>query len=647
MTNPILDITDWYREEIRLGPDGAPAESRFQGAWKPLVTFEEHFEIADVAALGSAGRTETWARWTTFDGRWITEIEGRPVGADEQPAEGETVANFQGKLVVPADIDGDGVITALSFDHVSLDTTQWLSAADGFGVADDVYDFQESTKGQVGSGLFNAVADADGHVLYTSYQAIPCRRYLDRNGDGTFAEGADPKYVLDGTRYGGFTVPTGPDGKVDEAAGEDDPYRCVVPFDAMPQSIDPEPGFVVTANNDPGNLTKSGSLDDDDWHIGGPWISVRADSIRRELERAIEEGTADEAKMAEIQAYTASRTGEQLLPYLGMALLGAKGLAGRDDLAPDEQRLADLYLADRAAFDEVADRLGAWGKGGYRTPSGVETFYHTPAQGDAADAVATMIWNAWLPRFIQRVWNDEGLPWFDSASLGQFVVLTRLLAGRGEGNPAGLASWNPDTGESAFFDVLGTDEVERSDELMLGALADSLAFLRGAPTGAGEGGFGTNDMGKWLWGLRHQVRFKSLLADVLGDNPMLEPVFDQFSITTKALPLADDVQRDDPRRGLKWFPRPGDNWSVDAANPGFSGTSFTHGSGPVMRMVIALGEERVSGLNIIPGGQSAHPESPHFADQARLWLRNEALPLRFHVDEVVEGATGREVYRPE
>ena len=66
-----------------------------------------------------------------------------------------------------------------------------------------------------------------------------------------------------------------------------------------------------------------------------------------------------------------------------------------------------------------------------------------------------------------------------------------------------------------------------------------------------------------------------------------------------------------------------------------------------MRMVIALHPDgRVAGQNIIPGGQSGLTDSPHFADQAALWLGNEALPLRFHLDEVVEGAIGREVYTP-
>jgi acyl-homoserine lactone acylase PvdQ len=153
-------------------------------------------------------------------------------------------------------------------------------------------------------------------------------------------------------------------------------------------------------------------------------------------------------------------------------------------------------------------------------------------------------------------------------------------------------------------------------------------------------------MNAWIWGLRHQVRFESLLAPFLGNDPSFDLFTRPFAIDTAKLPLAPNLPQGDPRRDLRWFPRPGDQWGVDAANPGFSGTGFTHGNGPVFRMVFALKDGQVSGQNVIPGGQSGLTDSPFFSDQARLWLANEALPIRFTVDEVVAGASGREVYRP-
>ena len=210
-----------------------------------------------------------------------------------------------------------------------------------------------------------------------------------------------------------------------------------------------------------------------------------------------------------------------------------------------------------------------------------------------------------------------------------------------------IASFNPETKESIFFDVVGTDEVERSDEIVVGSLVETLVFLSGPSTNGGtKSGFNTEDMNQWLWGLRHQVRFRSLLADFIGDNPAFSFLADTFSLSTETLPLATGMDSGDPRKKLVWFPRGGDNYSVDASNGGFSGVDFTYGSGPVMRMVIALKDGEVWGQNIVPGGQSGVLDAPHHHDQAGEWLANETVPFRFHADDVVEGAVGRELLVP-
>lgn len=646
--NPVADITDWYREELTLGADGLPASSLFGGQQRPLVKVEEAYVVANVPALQSVGRTETWPRWTTFDGRMIYDVEGRELAADEQPAAGEAVVRLGDRRVVPKDLDNDGKLTAISFDYTALDATAYVKALIGFERAKDVADYQESTKGLVGNMLYSAVADQRGDILFTAYQGVPCRGYLARDADRRWLKGADPTMLIDGTVYGGFTIPTGADGKVDESQGAADPYRCAVPFAETPQAISPPQGFVSNANNQPAPITDDGTLHDDPWYIGGPWSEVRADSIERGLIAVTADKSADIEAMAKIQAHTRSRLGELFVGHFVGAVERARALSQDDGpKTEDEARLIALYTASAARFDEVATRLKAWETRGFATPAGVATFYHpTLGADEEADAAATMIFNAWMPRVIQRVFDDEQLDaayrW--SASEARWRGLKRFLDGRGAANPAQHASWNMETGESAFFDVLGTPQIERSDEVILGALGDALAFLEGAPSAPGVGGFGTADMSRWLWGLRHQVRFESLLADFLGGTEF-ERILDSFSITTAVLPLtAEPLAPGDPREGLKWFPRPGDQYSVDAASPGFSGTSFTHGSGPVMRMVIALKDGRVSGQNIIPGGQSALRDSAHYSDQARLWLGNQTYPLRYHVEEVAAGATAREVF---
>ena len=65
-----------------------------------------------------------------------------------------------------------------------------------------------------------------------------------------------------------------------------------------------------------------------------------------------------------------------------------------------------------------------------------------------------------------------------------------------------------------------------------------------------------------------------------------------------------------------------------------------------MRIAIALSEDGARGYNVLPGGQSGYTDSPFYSDQAALWLGNEAFPLRFDVEDVIEHAAGRELLWP-
>ncbi len=643
------DITDWYAEELQLDDDGVPTASRWQGGWEPLQAFEETYEIADVPALGSVGRTESWTRWTTFDGRWITEIEGRDASPDETLEAGETLVNLAGSWVVPQDVDGDGRITAISFDFTGLDPGNLFLQFEEFANADDIEDFHESVRKSQALSQNLIAADSSGDIYYTGYEMVPCREYLPRDGNGDWMDGANPTMLLDGSTYGAFEIPVADDFTAIE--GDSDPYRCVIPFDDYPHSFTPDSGFLLTANQDPGGLEVDGDLFNDPWHIGGPWNEgYRAETIRSGLQEAVNAGTADLDTMEAIQGEHQSAIGSHHLHHFLGAIEHARDLASA--LVPPEPgtpdaRLLSTYTANQARFDEVFDRLTGWSARGYEAASGVETFYDPDiSDDDRADAVATTIFNVWLGDTITLAINDEGFPgrmYQGGGSAGRLRILDGLLNGRGPGNPRDLASYDPDVEESVFWDVLDTPERESSDEVLLTALANALDFLESEPTDDGEGGFGTDDMDAWIWGLRHQVEFRSLVSAYI-DDPLLGPVFEQFAVTTDTLPLADDIEFGDPRRDLEWFPRPGDNRCVDAANPGLSGRRFRHGSGPVMRMVFALGPDGVEGRNIIPGGQSGLVDDENFADQARLWLANETLPVRFTVDEVLEGATGRTTF---
>ncbi|MFO0659073.1 MAG: penicillin acylase family protein [Polyangiaceae bacterium] len=639
------DGTDWYREQIRLDDQGAPKESLFAGTYRPLKSFDEKFVIADVPLLQSKGRTETWKRYTTFDGRWIADIEGRAATADEVLAPGETLLNLGGNFVVPGDQDGDGVISAVSFVYYGFFAGAVPNTYDALSRTSSIDEFRDATRGLIASSQNYAAADDQGNILYSSYQGTPCRGYLERDAQGAWVNGADPNLLLDGTKYGAFKIPV-KEGKVDESVGVSDPYACVVPFDKMPAAINPAKGYVFTANNDPGNIATDSTFANDPYYIGGPWdIGYRAHTISSSLAEVVSQRAGDLEHMASIQGDHVSQMGGQFGATLVAAISRAKQLSATGpDPATSEGRMAALYAQDSDALDEVSARVSTWLTGGHVARSGVETFYQTVSDADRTDAVATMLFNAWLGRFMRRVFDDEPVPGvvFQGGSQGRVRALIRILEGRGPNNPRGLSSYNPETQESVFFDVVGTDVVETSDELVVSAMVEALAFLRSDTSAEGEGGFGTSDMNEYLWGLRHKVKFQSLLADFLGSSDQFSFLTDSLEINTSTLPLADGLKSDDPRSDLRWFPRDGDNLNVDAANAGYNGEEFTYGSGPCMRMVISLKAGQVKAQNVTPGGQSALTDSAFFADQTKLWLGNQTRPMRWSLDDVIEGATGRE-----
>lgn len=641
------DVTDWYAEEIVL-EDGAPAATRFDGWTMPIRRVAESYVVRDVPTFGSVGRTETWDRYETWDGRAIVAIEGTPADAGTANA-----INVAGEYVVPGDVDEDGVVSGVSFDFAAFDVSNLLRALEGFNRASTVTAFRAATRELVTYAQNLVAADTAGDVYYGSYNAIPTREYLARDAETrAFAPGSDPRGLLDGTRYRGFTIPLDDEGFPDESRCAADVYECLVPFDQWPASLSPARGYVLTANHDIARITIDGTLHEAPYYVGGPWNNgFRGDTIRAGLEAMVAAGSATPEAMSDLQGNHDSVLGRLFAPYLLEAIATAKALAEGEPEDGAEARLAALYATNASSFDDVVSRLETWLARGARAASGVETFYSAPSAGDRSDAVATMIFNEWHKAQFRWIFGDEGMS--AAFETDRATRITRALydlwRGRGDDDPAGLAHWDPTTRESVFFDRVGTEVVETSREIALLALADALERLAAPPPDdrPGVGGFGTSDRAQWLWGLRHLVIFQSVLTEfVPGDDPAFGLLVNSFAIRPERLPLAEGIVEGDPRFGLPWFPRQGDLFNVDAAHYGLERDDYWYSDGAVMRMVIRLKEGEVGGVNILPGGQSGLTMSPHFDDQAALWLANETVPLRFHVEDVVAGATARETYAP-
>lgn len=644
------DQTDWYAESITLDANGAPASSLFQGQQRPLVPATEVYEVANVPGLGSVGRTETTTRYATFDGRVLTDIEGDPAPPGTIPAAGQTIVNLAGVAVIPRDVDGDGTISAISFDYTGFDASNLFKAVRDADAARTVQDFEAAQRQFIGFAQNFVAGDGEGNVYYSGYTGVPCRSGLPRVGTGAatrFADGADPRRVLDGTRFGAFTVPVGRDNRVDETLGATDPSRCVVPFARWPRATNPPSGFAFTANNDLGGTSFDGSLANDEYYVGGTFSEgYRAKTISETLAAHVAARDASVEAMAALQANHTSVVGREFVPYLRSAVGEARALTAPS--GAEEGRVRALYLGSQAAIDEAMGRLDAWIAAGADAASGVDTFYATSSASERTDAAATMIFNAFFRHLTRRVFGDEGMDAVLSLD-ARFMYVTslrRFFDGRGVGNTANIASYDPTTMESVFFDDVTTPGVvESSREILLLALGDALAELAGPGDGAGGGGFGSADQSTWLWGLRHTVAFPSLIEAYAGDVDGVDLIANLTQISTVRLPLASGLAPQDPRAQLTWFPRPGDWFNVDAGHPSLGGTDYGYRSGPVMRMVVELGPRGfVRGQNILPAGQSGIASSSHFDDQAALWLGNRTVPMRFDVADVVSHALSHEVF---
>lgn len=364
-------------------------------------------------------------------------------------------------------------------------------------------------------------------------------------------------------------------------------WEGFIPDDRIPQNKNRENGWLVTANNDvAGTLQDNDPTNDPQYLVAERAIGFRAGRITQLIEEQIAAGKKFTMEdMQRIQADNLSLEAERMRGFL---------LAAADAL-PD--RVTELNLGDAIA------RIENWK---LTTPSGVDADYRTdsgPSAEEIDESIATSIFFTWLPRFRNAVFDDE-LAQYDTSlgSTDKARALFNLLE-----HPDQTA-----TGTDLFDDVTTPDVTETKDELMLQALADALTFL------ASKDAFDSNDVMTWRWGQLHGMQIRDLFG-----------LFSGTAFITRGP-----------------YPRGGSNYTVDVAGQGGSTTSFLYGSGPQMRFVAELRPDGIVSRNALPGGQSDDPESPHYEDLLKMWLRNESFPYYFKPEDVAQHMESYELFEP-
>ena len=436
---------------------------------------------------------------------------------------------------------------------------------------------------QVGAQSF-VIIDRAGDIFWSTQSRMPVRAPGAMTYDPAAQTGLCPAMVLPG------------DGSAEWTGDLDERY--------IPHDLNPARGFIATANNDLVGVTEDGNPFNDPHYTG--WdqdIGHRVARITERLTELTEAGGVTPEDMMSIQGDHRSPLGALLTP----AFVAAAGRAAAERAAPGThpdlaEAVAAASPADLDALAGAADRLAGWTS--FETPAGVDIGDGEPPEAEVVDSIAAAIFNASLTRVVRLAFDDEVVALGARPGSGS-IALTLQWATL---DPQRLATYDAAVGDTVLWDDLTTPNVKESrDDRIVRGLLDAVAFLRDR---LGD------DPDAWRWGRLHTLTLEAQVPPVFGPS-------------TKTIPASNDPMFPDG------FPRPGDNFGVDSSNYGMWSTdSQSYGAGPVQRLVVEMTPEGPRAWNAIPGGQVYEPTSPHHADEAERWRRNEAPPLYFTDEDV-------------
>ncbi|MDP3891727.1 MAG: penicillin acylase family protein [Nocardioides sp.] len=251
-TNLGPDVTDLYLEQVR------EEQWRYDGDWRDLDVRRETIEVRDGDDIELTIRS-------TDHGPLLSDVsdELTDVGASA-PAPGDAVRR------------GSGYAVALSW--TALQPAPTADAILALNQARDFEEFRAAAADFTVPAQNLVYADREGHIGYQAPGRVPIRK---SGNDGRWpAAGWLPQ---------------------NDWSGE------FVPFDGLPWVLDPEEGFLVTANQAVTPASYSYFLTED-WDRG-----YRSERIRDLL---LEEGELSVAKMVELQSDDLNPMASTLVPYL-------------------------------------------------------------------------------------------------------------------------------------------------------------------------------------------------------------------------------------------------------------------------------------------------------------------------------------------
>ena len=574
-------------------------------AWSATTTGYDVTDVYDeVVTFRNDGTAEAPA-WTPVSVRFrgadvALEVVDEPIGVqgESTPRVNKVyVVPHHGPLIpasiVPPPLGGGTTGRALSVRYTGQVPSNELAFFDGLLDAKTFADTEAAQDAfRVGAQNFSFVSATEG-IRWSTEARIPqrdpraCTFAYDDKG---VPSGISPQFVLDGTR-----------GEHEWTTDLDD---RVIPHDQNPSR-----GYIATSNQDNVGVTADGNPCNDPYYLGGDFdVGYRQSRIRRRLDALVGRGGITTDDMIALQAETRSSLGETLRDPIVVAIDHALGNTADDPALA--AAVAELGAAGRATLMDARTRLQAWS---FATPHGVGAT--EPAE--IADSVGTTVFNAILTRLAPLALGDETSRLgrrpgtLQTARALEWMLTAPQTMASYRTSYAGNASY----ADSVLWDDLTTAGViETRHERIVRAIVAGYAFLE-STLGA--------DRDQWRWGRLHTVRFAQVVPALDGNGQV-------------SVPPDDDPTYPDG------FPRHGDLGAVDPGNYGIYGTtSFSFGSGASQRLVVEMTPDGPRAFNAIPGGQVEDPDSPHHADEAELWRKNQQPALYVTRAEVEAHAVSR------
>jgi penicillin G amidase len=600
-SNP-LDLTDWFQEQ--LCPAGPLFGVFHLGECKPVIPRPEVFRYNE------GGELTTATPGGIVDGVFIPPVIP----------------------VVPHRGDGPivsvGATTALSVQFTGFSPTRDPNGFYLWNRARDLDDFMEGLQ-FIDAGANSWVyADVRGSIAYFTDSEVPLREDLQA---GVVA-GLPPFFIRNGTGGNDWrpkAAPQSPDAV---------PYE-ILPFEEMPQIVNPPAGVIINSNNDQLGLVQDNNALNQLRPGGGilylspGYASIRAGRVTELIHGLIEdEEELDLRHMEAIQADVVLLDAKVFVPYI----LDAFENAGEAS-APDELKAS----ADDPRVAEAVARFAEWD---FSTPTGIPEGYDASDEdgelgepsGDEVEAsIAATIYAVWRSRMLVNS-IDSVLPaGFQRPRQEEAVTALRHLLDNFESNQGiGVSGLN-------FFDVSGVpDPAVRRDIILLQSLADALDLLA---SGAFDDAFGGSaDQDDYRWGLLHRVVISHPL-DTFFDVPPAGGLFPP------------------PLPGLPGIPSDGGFEVVDASSHDVRGASaheFTFdrpdvpSTVPASRFVAELLRSGPEARYSLPGGISGElfrtfptDPTPLYINLLPKYLTNDSIPLRTRPGDFRRGGS-QQVFVP-